>query len=87
MTWEELKEETKKMGAEMKEKTIDIGLTFEENWLVRQLLSDFLMMLEKQPDSELMKDLHKRAAKLLCRFEKVYGGRIGLEKYKENDNV
>lgn len=71
----------------MKEKTVDIGLTFEENWLVRQLLSDFLMMLKKQPDSEEKKDLHKRVAKLLCRFENVYGGRIGLEKYKENDNV
>lgn len=71
----------------MKEKTVDIALTFEENWLVRQLLSDFLMMLEKQPDSEEKKDLHKKAAKLLCRFENVYGGCIGLEKYKENEIV
>lgn len=69
------------------EKTVDIGLTFEENWLVRILLSDFLIILEKQPDTELKKNLHKIAAKLLCRFENVYGGRIGLEKYKENDNV
>lgn len=67
----------------MKEKTVDIALTFEENWLVRQLLSDFLMMLEKQPDTEEKKDLHKRAAKLLCQFENVYGGCIGLEKYKD----
>lgn len=70
----------------MKEKTVDIGLTFEENWLVRALLSDFLIMLEKQPDTELKKDLHKRATKLLCRFENVYGGRVGLEKYKEKEN-
>ena len=51
-----------------KEKTVNIGLTFEESWLVRELLSDFLIMLEEQPDSESKKDLHKRAAKLLCRF-------------------
>ena len=51
----------------MKEKTVDIELTLEENWLVRESLSDFLMMLEKQPDSEEKKDLHKRVAKLLCR--------------------
>lgn len=70
----------------MKEKTVDIGLTLAENWLVRELLSDFLMMLEKQPDSEAKKDLHKRAAKLLLRFENVYGGIAGLEKYKENKN-
>lgn len=44
-------------------------------------------MLEKQPDSELKKDSHKRVAKLLHRFENVYGGRIGLEKYKENEKV
>lgn len=62
----------------MTEKTVDIGLTLEESWLVRQVLSDFLMMLEKQPDSEVKKDLHKRAAKMLCRFENVYGGRIGF---------
>lgn len=65
------------------EKTVDIALTFKENWLIRQLLSDFLIMLEKQPESELKKDLHKRAAKLLCRFENIYGGIVGLEKYKE----
>lgn len=65
------------------EKTVDIGLTFEENCFVRALLYDLLITLGKQPDSELKKDLHKRAAKLLCRFENVYGGRIGLEKYKE----
>ncbi len=70
----------------MKEKTVDIGLTFEESWLVRELLSGFLIVLEAQPDSDLKKDLHKRATKLLCRFENVYGGRIGLEKYKENEN-
>lgn len=70
-----------------KEKTVDIGLTLEESWIVRELLSNFLIMLEKQPDSELKKDSHKRVAKLLHRFENVYGGREGLEKYKENDNV
>ena len=61
----------------MKEKTVNIGLTLEESWLLRELLSDFLIMLEEQPDSESKKDLHKRVAKLLCRFENVYGGRIG----------
>lgn len=70
-----------------KEKTVDIGLTLEESWIVRELLSNFLIMLEKQPDSELKKDSHKRVAKLLHRFENVYGGRIGLEKYKENEKV
>lgn len=71
----------------MKEKTVDIGLTFKENWLIRQLLSDFLIMLEEQPDSDAKKELHKRAAKLLCRFENVYGGITGLEKYKENEKI
>lgn len=70
----------------MKEKIVDIGLTLEESWLVRELLSGFLITLEVQPDSELNKDLHKRAAKLLCRLENVYGGRIGLEKYEMLEN-
>lgn len=78
---------TKEDSTIMKEKTVDIALTFKENWLIRQLLSDFLIMLEEQLDSELKKDLHKRAAKLLCRFENVYGGHIGLEKYNENEKI
>jgi len=64
-------------------KKVSIGLTMEENYLLRQILSDFLFCLEEKEQDDGIKKLHKLAAKLYQKMENRYGGVAGLQRYKE----
>ena len=66
-------------------KEVSIGLTLEESYLLRTILSDFLCCLAEKEQDDNVKKLRKRVVKLYQKMENRYGGVIGLQRYKEEE--